>query len=221
MRAETIDGRYLQDITTAQLKDLAKNIKPKEGMHEAVTKLLEISGANPIHVLSLSWSKLVIKEFLSIQFPAYSSHFVVHANDLEADGNGISSGACTGLDLVTAHFANYFFIGNITHGIHSAQDKAVQVRQLRAEMDSKNESAKLVCIGDSLNDLLALLSADYGILLGSFDDNSKLVQLCALEHIGLKSITKLDLTTKQDKTVFVAYNWKQITEALDVARKNA
>jgi hypothetical protein len=91
--AETINGLYLRNISTQQLRDLARSIVPKEEMQAALNRLVDISGANPVHVLSLSWSKAVIKEFLSIHFPNKISNFVVHANELEVDSTGISTGA--------------------------------------------------------------------------------------------------------------------------------
>lgn len=90
--ADTINGLYLRNISTQQLRELAKDIVPKEGMQVALNRLLEISGANPLHVLSLSWSKTVIREFLAIHFPNKNSSFLVHANDLEMDSAGNSTG---------------------------------------------------------------------------------------------------------------------------------
>jgi 2-hydroxy-3-keto-5-methylthiopentenyl-1-phosphate phosphatase len=195
---ETINGLYLRNISTQQLRELARNIVPKEDMQAALNRLVDISGANPVHVLSLSWSKTVIKEFLSIHFPNKISNFVVHANELEVDSTGIST-------------------GNIIGGIHIAQDKANQVRQIRTETDVGDGSAKLVCIGDSLNDLLALLSADYGIILGQFSESSKLAQLCSIDHIRLAPITELRPVANigKNKSIFVAENWTQVISALD------
>lgn len=108
-------------------------------------------------------------------------------------------------------------IGNIIEGIHTAQEKASRVLQIREELDVADRSAKLVCIGDSVNDLLALLSADYGIILGRFNESSKLAQLCALDQIRVAPITDLRLATPANKTkiIFVAESWTQILIALD------
>ncbi len=77
------------------------------------------------------------------------------------------------------------------------------------------KSTRLIGIGDSVNDFLALLAVDYGILMGQFADNSKLGQLCRLEHIRLQPISQLNFATKLDKTIFTAENWKSIVEALE------
>ena len=87
-------------------------------------------------------------------------------------------------------------------------------------MAQVNTTSTLIGIGDGINDFLALLTVDYGIIMGQLANNSKLVQLCHLGNIRLEPISKLNLATKRDRTIFIAENWECIIEALEALNVN-
>jgi phosphoserine phosphatase len=125
-----VRGGLLRGITREQLQRAGRDAPKRDGALETLARA-EQQGVD-VHVISANWSRDVVRSGLG------RLRATVHSNDLDFDGNGVSTGV-------------------ISRRIVSAQDKRAVFREARL--------GAAMFVGDGVSDLLALLDADVGILL--------------------------------------------------------
>ncbi|MCO5591032.1 hypothetical protein L7F22_045008 [Adiantum nelumboides] len=97
-----------------------------------------------VHIVSVCWSKSFAKGALAKEG---LEHVEVHSNEL------ITSGSCTS--------------GDIKRVVGTPFDKERIFEELMHSTESPSKSGRSIYIGDSVTDLLCLLKADMGIVIGS------------------------------------------------------
>lgn len=146
---ELIKSCILRGITTAGIRDFAEKV---ELMPELLNVLKTLKVLNlTFHVVSLNFSKKLIQSALNQA--GGNLPLDVHSNELE-----FKDGICT---------------GNMDKKFLSAFDKEVLLVKIVQNADK--DSGVSVYIGDSFTDLLALLEADIGLVIG---DSKTLHNVC-------------------------------------------
>lgn len=155
--ARVEEAAVLKGLSLAAIQDAGKSMPLREGCSDFFKRLGSQEVHVDTHMLSVCWSKTFIESVLE-QGGIHIAN--VNANELVFDGN-IST-------------------GKITFNVETALDKRRHFYQIldhlndRKATDSKLQQVRSVYIGDSLTDLLCLLRADVGIVLG---DSSTLKQV--------------------------------------------
>ncbi|KAF7724288.1 hypothetical protein EC973_001189 [Apophysomyces ossiformis] len=169
--------KLFQGLTQEQLHSAAKSLSSTYLQPGVLEVLNKVK--EQLHIVSLNWSKDWILGFLS---PLELPREQVHSNDLEFDKDGRTTG------LIQQHL--------LTTG-----DKK---REVEAIMQSDSK-AKTVYVGDSLGDLLPIVEADAGVVIGN--DTSL---LDAIKQMG-KQIR--EGIKRSPNTVYRVDTWKQIHDS--------
>lgn len=145
---EVIKSNILRGITAAGIGDFAEKVELMADLLNVLKtwKVLDL----PFHVISLNFSKKLILGALN---RAGTLPLHVHSNELE-----FKNGICT---------------GSMDKKFLSAFDKEVQLVKIVQNTDK--ECGVSIYIGDSFTDLLALLEADIGLVIG---DSNTLHNVC-------------------------------------------
>lgn len=131
----------LKGITKDNIKEVAKQqVTLRSNCGELLQRLANVNV--PIHVISSNWSHDLIQESL----PQHLKQLSIHSNDLQYDNHGVCDGTFSVL-------------------VRDSSDKECILRQAVRAAHSSSRSF-VVYVGDSINDLLALLEADVGIVIG-------------------------------------------------------
>ncbi|XP_024537418.1 bifunctional TH2 protein, mitochondrial [Selaginella moellendorffii] len=140
---EVMAGGVLKGVRREQIRREVKRIPLLHRCSEFLQQLSEIN--IPMHCISASWSRdLIIGGLPSLP----EGHLFVHSNDLVYDEKGTSDGTFQGV-------------------VQDAFDKEAILHALRRMYNVyPDENKRAVFLGDSTNDLLALLDADLGIVMG-------------------------------------------------------
>ncbi|EGV61278.1 hypothetical protein PSN45_001367 [Yamadazyma tenuis] len=127
-------------ITKQSLAEQAVKVKVKPGF----SKFLSICSSRqiPVKILSVNWSSVLIRGVLA----GLGYELDVMVNELQFDGHSV----CTG------HF-------DPTISVRTGYDKYMAIEQLKRQYHNQ----KLIYIGDSRTDLLALLASDMGVIMES------------------------------------------------------
>ena len=145
---ELIKSYILRGITAAGIRDFAEKVELMPDLLN-VLKTLKVLNLT-FHVVSLNFSKKLILGALN---QAGTLPLDVHSNELE-----FKNGICT---------------GNMDKKFLSAFDKEVLLMKIVQNADK--DSGVSIYIGDSFTDLLALLEADIGLVIG---DSNTLHNVC-------------------------------------------
>ncbi|KAG0167557.1 hypothetical protein DFQ28_005826 [Apophysomyces sp. BC1034] len=169
--------KLFKGLTQEQLQSAGKALAPTY-LQPGVLEALEKVKAR-LHIVSLNWSKDWILGFLEpLQLPREQ----VHSNDLEFDDTGRTTGLIQQQLLTTG-------------------DKKREVETIM----KSNSKAKTVYVGDSVGDLLPLVEADAGIVIGK--DTSL---LDAIKGMGKKI---REGVKRAPNTVYRVDTWDQITDS--------
>mmetsp|Transcript_28359 Transcript_28359/g.40046 ORF Transcript_28359/g.40046 Transcript_28359/m.40046 type:complete len:292 (-) Transcript_28359:2-877(-) len=158
--AETSFRRFLRGIRREELQEKASTICT----HSPALDILahaEHRGFE-VAIISLSWSRDLVAHCISKHL---KHNFSICCNDLEFDVNQVST-------------------GKINATIFCGLEKLDHLNRLRDE----KRTDQVVYIGDSLGDILPMLSANIGIL---FHPTPKTLQFCQLFDIQLQPLSGL------------------------------
>lgn len=141
-----IQGRILQSIhMPGDCHDMIQKIKVRDGVWNV------FQSVDSIHVISSNWSRVLIQQVLENLDMTKANQesqrdIQVHANALQVDLNS----------------EDHTTTGDIQLDIQSPFDKRTRVQDIRR---CEPAESLLLFIGDSINDVLALLEADVGFLI--------------------------------------------------------
>jgi phosphoserine phosphatase len=104
-------------------------------------------------------------------FLTNNSYFIIETKSLNCYDYFLCSHAVGCLDGLNLHSNEFVFEGSVSTGkinrkIESPLDKVEKFKSIKSDLDSTTPSLS-VYIGDSVGDLLCLLEADIGIVVGS------------------------------------------------------
>jgi len=159
-------------------------------------------------ILSVNWSSQLIRMWLKHhQFDSDNTFVKVMSNELVFDYTMNAE----------LHQGGMSSTGEIRGDIHSALDKMRYMKKAKSEKD-QSCSARVVTIyvGDSLNDLLAMLEVNYGIWLREEPESSSLKRACSLFDIKVIDLdTETDTETVGNRCIRVAKSWDDICRWLE------
>lgn len=145
----------------------------------------------PIHALSANWSADLIKGALATSLAAAGGRpeaLLVHSNDLAFDARGISTGDMR--RAVVSAPDKLRVLEGLMAGTFAA-DPAFQSRDVMQDASPGfgpgMKRPFTVYLGDGITDLLALLSADLGIVVGQ---SFSLRKICAAYGVKLQPLVK-------------------------------
>ncbi|CAO2827436.1 unnamed protein product [Amaranthus hypochondriacus] len=178
--ARVIDSGVLKGINIEDIKKAAERIILQDGCTSFFQNIMQKENVN-VHVLSYCWcGDLIRSKFAAGGLDALN----VHANELNYD-DSIST-------------------GEIIKKVESPIDKAQAFDEILAICGNEKKNLS-VYIGDSIGDLLCLLKADIGIVVGSSSSLRRLGN-----HFGVSFVPLFEgLVKKQRECVEgVSFCWK-------------
>ncbi|TMW63620.1 hypothetical protein Poli38472_002561 [Pythium oligandrum] len=192
-----IESRALRGVHETDLLALGAKIEIMDGCLDVLSRAAHVC------VVSSNWSALMIEHKLrtSSETAGCLQHLQIVSNDLDVETTGVTS-------------------GSITLRMQSPSDKATWVRKMQAQ-----KGRPTVYIGDSTNDLLALLEADVGIIVTK-ELRGTLKWVCQRFGIDVVSITECgsfqECTMRANKhtrensrmLLFTASDWSQISNII-------
>ncbi len=180
---ELISSQLLQGITTKRLFDFAQIV---ELMPNLLTVLENLKVLHlPLHVISLNFSEKLIQYVLNKQG---TLPIEIHTNKLEFE-NGTSTG------IMDKKFVTAF-------------DKELQLQNIIENAD--NSSGVTIYIGDSFTDLLALLKADVGLIIGQSKSMLKVCNDFGIHVVPLDEWSYETFSNEESKVLFSINTWDDI-----------
>ena len=180
---ELISSKLLQGITAKRLFDFAQYV---ELMPNVLTVLEHLKTLNvPFHVISLNFSEKLIQYVLNRE---NTLPIEIHTNKLDFE-NGASNG------IIDKKFV-------------SAYDKEVQLEYIIE--NAGNSSGVTIYIGDSFTDILALLKADIGIIIGESNSVFKVCNDFGIHVVALSEWSYERINSKETKVLYSVSNWDDI-----------
>ena len=184
-----LNKKMLVGITTNGIRSIARQIALSPGL----IKTLRLLRGEPFNVITAGLSKRLIQAvFNSHNAPA---NFIVHAGEIAFKG-GESTGKINNKPLTPF-------------------DKAWVLRQLISEAVEKK--GYTIYVGDNYLDLLALLTADIGILIHYTKTTIELVHAFGIETLPLKvwagkreRCWNNETNTDPNPIIFIAQSWNEI-----------
>ncbi|KAG0589549.1 hypothetical protein KC19_1G028600 [Ceratodon purpureus] len=155
--ARVEEAAVLKGLSPVAIQDAGKSMPLREGCSDFFKRLGLQEAHVDTHILSVCWSKTFIEAVLE-QGEIHVAN--INANELVFNGNAST--------------------GKISFNVQTALDKQRHFIQImdhlkgRQSTDPEHQQVHCVYIGDSLTDLLCLIRADVGIILG---DSSTLKQV--------------------------------------------
>jgi thiamine phosphate phosphatase / amino-HMP aminohydrolase len=147
-------GRFLAGLQKEQLRELGRRIKKRAGAEAALASMKK-AGVE-VEVLSANWSKTLIEGAMAGLCDRVVANCLVFDNDKKRAGDSPP----LALRVAGARTCRKISTGDIQLHVVSAADK------LRHFNTHRSKTGRTAYIGDSVSDLLAILEADIGILIG-------------------------------------------------------
>lgn len=182
---ELISTKLLEGITIKGLFEFAQNV---ELMPDVLTVLENLKVLNlPLHVISLNFSEKLIHFVLNRQG---TLPIEIHTNKLEFE-NGTSNG------IMDKKYV-------------SASDKEVRLENIIEK--AENSSGVTIYIGDSFTDLLALLKADVGIIIGESESMYKVCNDFGIHVVPSSEWSYERFSNEENKVLYSVSTWNDIQE---------
>ena len=184
---------FLEGITREELRAVGRNVVKKPGV-DRVLSAMRLEGV-AVEILSANWSEALIQ------------------------------GATEGLyDQITTNSLMYDVEGRSTGDIHlhvvSARDKLRKFRSRKKNPPNPDEigdgGVKTLYIGDSISDLLAILDADLGVLIGQNSTAMQTIERFRLPTQRLQEGTRFDSSRCYQGTILLVDSWQVLNNFLSV-----
>ncbi|ELR11953.1 haloacid dehalogenaselike hydrolase domain containing protein [Acanthamoeba castellanii str. Neff] len=205
----------LAGLSTEQWRELGRSMARSDLLHtgavECIRRLREEAAANTdcegglaLHALSANWSK----------------DYLAGALDGLIDEQHIRTNEVNPMDLAYDEVTK-LSTGQMKLQVVSALDKQRYIRCLREELHNRPNN-RVLYVGDSLNDILALLEADYGVLMGSRKTAAEVLRAYNVEVRPLASFeTKFaQEPNAQGPVVWQANDWGEVVSWLFPSDEN-
>lgn len=166
--ARVVGSDFLAGLSREAVKQAGSRVAMREGCRHLLTRVA-LEGRSlrqnlEFHILSVCWSRSFIEGTLSSNALEFAN---IHCNELQFDDLHVSD-------------------GNIDRRIESAVDKEKVLEKILSQAEqnaNQNRDSLLIYVGDSVTDLLCLLRADVGIVIG---ESSSLERMAAA--FGIKML---------------------------------
>jgi len=175
-------GRFLEGLYHAQLRQLGREIQKRQGVESIFTAMRKADVT--IEILSANWSQTLVEgavEGLCDRVTA--NRLVFGTNQLKREVTPRSTGEIK-LNVVSAH------------------DK------LRHFRDHRSKTGQTAYIGDSISDLLAMLEADVGILIGENRTALRTIERFQIPTMSIADCLSKKITDK--KTILHTHSWETL-----------
>ncbi|KAI9258796.1 HAD-like domain-containing protein [Phascolomyces articulosus] len=178
------EHHVFQGLTRQQIFDKATDMAGEILKKNALLTLKSASRSNRLRVISLNWSKDWIRGFLA---PLELSYEQIYCNDLVYDRKGKATGEIK-MDVLTSY------------------DKKVLMKRIKKHL---RKGTPIIYIGDSGGDVLPLVNADAGIVIGN---RSSLLR--SLKEDFNRTVIENTLPAlKKQPTIYRVDNWDQIKDS--------
>lgn len=181
-----MQGRFLEGLYHAQLRQLGREIQKRQGVESIFTAMRKADVT--IEILSANWSQILVEgavEGLCDRVTA--NRLVFGTNQLKREVTPRSTGEIK-LNVVSAH------------------DK------LRYFRDHRSKTGQTAYIGDSISDLLAMLEADVGILIGENRTALRTIERFQIPTISMADRLSEEITDKG--TILHTHSWETLDRFL-------
>ena len=197
-----VEGGFLKGVTRDALKIKAAEV----ALQPLSLHTLRAATARGVdtHVVSVNWSQDLILSTLQ--------------KELEKEGQGESLAESIGIGPDRLHSPDLVFEGETATGALSgppttALDKLAIMQQLRQAKGARGAGdGCVVYVGDSVTDLLAMLEADVGIVVGASATLRQVTEAYGIEMRPLVGALAQDKAASG--VVYTAASWHDITLAL-------
>jgi len=171
-----------------QIERVSSGIQTQEKALEVLAQLKEHTF---LQVLSISWVKPILQCVLKREKEL--KDVTIYSNELEFDNHtGLSTGVIVG-------------------ELHTAKDKLRYFKQIR----QTQSATPCIFVGDSLTDLLTMMEADVGILIGNSDNIRDVCDSFGITILPLplvkEEVHKL-ISTVHKSTIYRAQTWLEIKQ---------
>eukprot|EP01024_Parvocaulis_polyphysoides_P068191 TRINITY_DN8273_c2_g2_i1.p1 TRINITY_DN8273_c2_g2~~TRINITY_DN8273_c2_g2_i1.p1 ORF type:complete len:536 (-),score=67.23 TRINITY_DN8273_c2_g2_i1:148-1755(-) len=198
MNQVVIDAKILSGVTKEQIQNEARSLELQPHCIQTLNKYINQNISTVI--ISVNWSAVLICSALNeLNITPFTGHDYnvinvqqksvvnVFSNELEFDNN-------TGLST-----------GGIVRRIECSEDKG-NLYQILSQIYNENNQISTVFVGDSFGDIMGMLSADFGIIIGK---NKQLRQVCC--DVGIKIVPLLMVDTEKiEGQLYCVDNWQEI-----------
>ncbi|KAJ2727025.1 hypothetical protein GGI07_000142 [Coemansia sp. Benny D115] len=169
--ARTNQSGILAGVTRQELWEAGRSVAFQKDAAKAINELVD-NGSYRVCVVSVNWTKDYIKGALQANGVVEWQSVDVYCNDFEFDEDtGLSTGVVQPRMVV-------------------AQDKVDAIARI---CEHEGAECRVVYVGDSTTDFLALLDADVGLLVG---DNTAVLEWCDRLGVPLGKPRAVDGCTK-------------------------
>ncbi|KAL2653394.1 hypothetical protein R1flu_021522 [Riccia fluitans] len=153
--ARVIQSEFLAGLRTESVLQAGSRIPFYQGCEQLLTAVSKLKQSLEFHILSVCWSRTLIQSSLSSKGLQFTN---IHSNELGSDGR-------------------------IDRRIESALDKEHVFKEILGQGKQKTADSLSIYVGDSVTDLLCLMKADIGIVIGQ---SSTLDRMAA--NFGIKML---------------------------------
>ena len=175
-----------KDLSITDLACAAETVTVRLGFWQACRPVLDAGGL--VSVLSVNWSRAWIRSALGAAVAREARDGKRERERFEAEASLVSNDLCSDGTTTTGEFTRNPELGE-DHGIWTAEDKATTMNLYLAE--GGVEDGLVVYVGDSSTDLMCLLQADVGVVIGDKLDGA--CERFAIELVdGLMDVCRVE-----------------------------
>ena len=197
-----IEKKFLSGLTRETLREIGRSVQIRPGVFKLMEGMRAIGVK--IEILSANWSKTLIEGAMG------ETCDQIITNNLIFDESGRSTGEIH-LRVISANDKLKHFLKRKDNRYYynPSQDVKVQRRRLQPQ------SGRTLYIGDSVTDLLAILEADIGVLIGT-----KQTAVQAMKRFGIATRTitsqdRFDSVRDAAPTVLHVDSWETLGHLLE------
>ena len=180
-------SEILKGISKEGIKEIAKEVKLSPGCLNVLNHI-----NLPLHLISVNWCQELIQANLD-----HLRHVNIFANSFPLEGE-LSS-------------------GHVGKKVTSPFDKETIFQDLVHKLSTDSSNGISVFVGDSIGDILAMLKADIGIVVGKSHTLRKVAKAFGIKLLPLQEIQKMTgngcqefATPKERGILFEAPSWNEI-----------
>lgn len=180
-------SEILKGISKEGIKEIAKEVKFSPGCLNVLNHI-----NLPLHLISVNWCQELIQTNLD-----HLRHLNIFANSFPLEGE-LSS-------------------GHVGKKVTGPFDKETIFQDLVHKLSTNSSNGISVFVGDSIGDILAMLKADVGIVVGKSHTLRKVAKAFGIKFLPLQEIQKMArnecqefATPKERGVLFEAPSWNEI-----------
>ncbi|KAL3685265.1 hypothetical protein R1sor_003287 [Riccia sorocarpa] len=163
--ARVVQSEFLAGLSVESVKQAGSRIPFYRGCEELLTAVSKLEQSVDFHILSVCWSRTLIQSSFSSKGLEFAN---IHSNELQFSDSDLSD-------------------GGVDRRIESALDKERVFEKISSQGKQRNADSLSIYIGDSVTDLLCLLKADIGIVIGKSSSLDRVAAAFGIKMLPLYS----------------------------------